>query len=36
MASCGETRREAKKSSEILLEPVVSESEAPTPALPHF
>lgn len=36
MASCGETRREAEKSSEILLEPVVSESEAPTPALPRF
>lgn len=36
MASFGETRGESEKSSEILLEPVVSEPEVPTPALPHF
>lgn len=36
MASCGETRGESEKSSEILLEQVVSGSEAPTPALPCF
>lgn len=30
-ASCDETRGESERSSEILLEPIVSELEAPTP-----